>query len=172
MRLATRLIHHSGCYCEHTGAVNFPIYEVSTFKQDGVGRNKGYDYSRTRNPTRDVLENYIANLEAGKYGLTFSSGMAAISACLMLLRAGDHLIATEGLYGGTYRVLTRVFRNFDISCSFVDTSNLEQVKAAFRETTRAIRLDRRLGWSSRRRRPMAAKSKEISIRAFPRFILY
>lgn len=141
MRPATKLIHHPGCYCQHTGAVSFPIYQVSTFKQDGVGRNKGYDYSRTRNPTRDVLEEYIAELEGGTVGVAFSSGMAAISACLMLLRAGDHLTATEGLYGGTYRVLTRVFRNFEISCSFVDTADLDSVAAAFRDNTKAVLLE-------------------------------
>jgi cystathionine beta-lyase/cystathionine gamma-synthase len=141
MRIATKIIHHPGAYCEHTGAVSFPIYQVSTFKQEGVGRNKGYDYSRSGNPTRDVLEKYIASLESGKFGFGFSSGMAAISACIMLLKAGDHLIATEGLYGGTYRVLTRVFTNFNVSCSFVDTSNLDAVKAAFRENTKAVFLE-------------------------------
>ncbi len=121
--------------------MNFPIYEVSTFKQDGVGKNKGYDYSRTRNPTREVLENYIASLESGEFGFAFSSGMSAISACLMLLRSGEHIIATEGLYGGTYRVLTRVFGNFGISCSFVDTGELGAVEAAFEQNTRAILLE-------------------------------
>ena len=138
MRPATKLIHHPGCRCEHTGAVNFPIYQVSTFKQDGVGKNKGYDYSRTRNPTRDVLENYIASLESGRDGFAFSSGMAAISACLTLLGSGDDLIATEGLYGGTYRVLTKVFKDFNISCSFVDTGDLDAVAGAFKENTKAI----------------------------------
>lgn len=141
MRIATKLIHHPGCCCERTGAVNFPIYQVSTFKQDAVGVNKGYDYSRSRNPTRDVLEDYIASLESGQFGLAFSSGMAAISACLMLLRAGDHLVATQGLYGGTYRVLTRVFQDFDVSCSFVDTTKLEAVAAACRDNTKAILIE-------------------------------
>ncbi len=138
MQRATKLIHHPGCYCEHTGAVNFPIYEVSTFKQDGVGTNKGYDYSRTRNPTRDVLEKYIATLESGEYGFAFSSGMSAITACLMLLGVGDHIVATAGLYGGTFRVLTTVFNSFNISCSFVDTGDLHAVVGAFRENTRAV----------------------------------
>jgi len=141
MRLKTKLIHHPGGYCEHTGAVNFPIYQVSTFKQDGVGQNKGYDYSRTRNPTRDVLEDYIASLESGRYGFAFSSGMAAVSSCLMLLKAGDHIIATEGLYGGTFRVLTRIFENFDISYSFVDTGDLDAVATAFKENTRAVLIE-------------------------------
>ena len=138
MRPATRIIHHPGGTCEHTGAVNFPIYEVSTFKQDAPDKNKGYDYSRSGNPTRDVLEKYIADLESAGYGLAFSSGMAAITSCLMLLHAGDHLIATAGLYGGTYRVLTTVFNKFNISCTFVDTSDLEAVAGAFKENTRAV----------------------------------
>ncbi len=141
MRRATKLIHHPGCCCEHTGAVNFPIYEVSTFKQDGVGINKGYDYSRTGNPTRNVLEDYIASLESGGYGFAFSSGMAAITACLMLLNVGEHIIATAGLYGGTYRVLTTIFKNFNISCSFVDTSDLDAVTKAFQDNTRAVFLE-------------------------------
>ncbi len=138
MRSATKIIHHPGCVCEQTGAVNFPIYEVSTFKQDGVGINKGYDYSRTRNPTREVLEMYIASLESGRYGYAFSSGMAAITSCLMLFHEGDHLIATEGLYGGTYRVLTGIFNNLNISCSFVDTSDMDAVAAAFKDNTKAV----------------------------------
>jgi len=141
MRLKTKLIHHPGCCCEHTGAVNFPIYQVSTFKQDGVGKNKGYDYSRSGNPTRDVLQDYIAELESGKHGFAFSSGMAAISACLTLLKAGDHLIATEGLYGGTFRILTRVFQNFNISCTFVDSGNLDAVEDAFKQNTRAVLIE-------------------------------
>lgn len=124
MRLSTKVIHHPGGTCEHTGAVHVPIYETSTFKQEAPGRNKGYDYSRTGNPTRDVLQDYIARLESGRHGVAFSSGMAAITSCLMLLRAGDHLIATAGLYGGTYRLLTRVIEDFGIGSSFVDTSDL------------------------------------------------
>ncbi len=138
MRRATKLIHHPGAYCEQTGAVNPPIYQVSTFLQNAVGRNKGYDYSRTRNPTREVLETYIANLEEGSLGFAFSSGMAAISSCLMLLQAGDHVVVTEGLYGGTYRVLKRIFEKFQISCTFVDTGNLDAVARSLEDRTRAI----------------------------------
>jgi len=141
MRLGTKLIHHPGGYCEHTGAVSFPIYQVSTFKQDGVERNRGYDYSRSGNPTRDVLEAYIADLESGDYGFAFSSGMAAISSSLMLLKAGEHVIATEGLYGGTYRVLTRVFKDFGISHTFVDTGDPDAIRDAFRDSTKALFLE-------------------------------
>ncbi len=141
MRPATRLIHHPGCYCPHTGAVSVPIYQVSTFGQDGVGRNRGYDYSRSDNPTRGVLETHIAELAGGRHGYAFASGMAAISSSLMLLDAGDHVIATQGLYGGTYRVLTRVFQNLDISCSFVDTGDLDAVADAFKDNTRAVLIE-------------------------------
>ena len=138
MRFETKLIHHPGAFCEHTGAVSTPIYQVSTFKQDAVGQNQGYDYSRSGNPTRDVLEDYIAGLESGQHGLAFSSGMAAVSASIMLLRAGDHVIATQGLYGGTFRVLRTVFNDLGITHSFVDTSDLDTVQAAFQENTRAV----------------------------------
>ncbi len=141
MRPATRLIHHKGAFCEHTGAVSVPIYQVSTFQQDGVESNKGYDYSRTRNPTRDVLEDYIASLEGGTHGFAFSSGMAAISCCLMLLAGGGHVVATEGLYGGTYRSLSRVFKGFGVSCSFVDTRDPEAVSSAIGEGTKAVFLE-------------------------------
>ncbi len=139
--LATRLIHHPGGRCEETGAVSFPIYQVSTFRQDTGNPNQEYEYSRSGNPTRDVLEKYIADLEGGCAGFAFASGMAAITACFMLLRPGDHVIATEGLYGGTYRALTQVFEDFDISCSFVDTGEPEQVAEAFRDNTRVLYLE-------------------------------
>jgi len=138
MRLASKLIHPPGGTCQHTGAVHVPIYETSTFKQDAPGRNKGYDYSRTGNPTRDALETYIAHVESGRHGVAFSSGMAAITSCLMLLRAGDHLIATAGLYGGTYRLLTQVIEDFGIFSSFVDTGDLAAIEAAFTSSTKAL----------------------------------
>lgn len=109
MKLETRLIHHPGAECRHTGAVSTPIYQSSTFRQKSVGEDAGYDYSRTGNPTRDALEAYIGDLEGGVGGAAFGSGMGAVSSSLMLLQAGAHLVATEGLYGGTYRVLRKVF---------------------------------------------------------------
>ncbi len=136
--LLTRLIHHPGGTCETTGAVNFPIYEVSTFRQEAPGRNRGFDYSRTANPTRQVLEDYIADLEGGSAGFAYASGMAAITAALLTLRSGDHLIATQGLYGGSYRILTQVLQDYGISSSFVDTGDLQAVQEAFRDNTRAV----------------------------------
>ncbi|RPJ83357.1 MAG: PLP-dependent transferase [Acidobacteria bacterium] len=141
MRLKTRLIHHPGSVCEHTGAVSPPIYQVSTFKQTGVNRHKGFEYSRGENPTRRVLEEYIADLEGGVDGFAFASGMAAISACFMLLQAGDHIVATEGLYGGTFRVLSRVFQRFNLTYTYVDTNDPEAVERAFQENTRMLYLE-------------------------------
>jgi len=119
--------------------VNPPIYQVSTFGQRG--QDQAYDYSRTGNPTRTVLENYIASLEEAHRGFAFSSGMSAITAAIMLLKSGDHLIATEGLYGGSYRVLTQVFADYGITTSFVDTTDIGRIRTAFRSNTRAIFLE-------------------------------
>jgi len=141
MRLKTRLIHHPGAVCEHTGAVSPPIYQVSTFKQDAVNVYKGFEYSRGENPTRQVLEQYIADLEGGVDGFAFASGMAAISACFMLLEAGDHIVATEGLYGGTFRVLSRVFQRFNLSYTYVDTNDVQAVQDAFQDNTRMLYLE-------------------------------
>ncbi len=141
MRLKTRLIHHPGSVCEHTGAVSPPIYQVSTFKQEGVNRHKGFEYSRGENPTRQVLEEYIADLEGGVDGFAFASGMAAISACFMLLQAGDHIVATEGLYGGTFRVLSRVFQRFNLTYTYIDTNDLDAVQRAFQDDTRMLYLE-------------------------------
>ena len=138
MKIATKLIHHPGSVCPHTGAMSTPIYQVSTFRRTSLAQKAEYDYSRSGNPTRDVLEQYIATLEDGQYGFAFSSGMAAISTCLMLLKSGDHVVATEGLYGGTYRVLTGLFPQFGIESSFVDTGDLAAVEEALRDNTRAI----------------------------------
>jgi len=141
MKFQTKLIHHPGSICPHTGAVSVPIYQVSTFRQQGVGRNQGYEYSRSGNPTREVLEGYIASLEQGERGYAFSSGMAAISASLMLLKGGEHVIVTEELYGGTHRVLTGLLQDYGLSFSFVDTSDLERVEDAFQDNTRAVFLE-------------------------------
>ncbi len=141
MRTGTKFIHHPGSACPHTGALSAPIYQVSTFKRSSVDQRDGYDYSRSGNPTRDVLERYIASVEEGTSGFAFSSGMAAISTCLMLLETGNHIVATEGLYGGTYRVLTRLFPRFGIESTFVNTGDISAVKGAVRDTTRAILIE-------------------------------
>lgn len=109
MKMDTKLIHGGQFGDSHTGAVSVPIYQVSTYQQSAIGEHKGYEYSRTGNPTRSALEVFIAELENGGRGLAFASGMAAISTILSLFRQGDHLIIGDDVYGGTYRVLNHVF---------------------------------------------------------------
>jgi len=138
MKQETKLIHYKGSIDESSGAVSVPIYQVSTFRQDAVGRNLGYEYSRGDNSTRNVLEDYISELAGGEFGYAFSSGMAAISACLMCLKSGDSLVATEGLYGGTYRVLQRVFKDYSITCHYVDTGDLEGVRRGLDQGASAV----------------------------------
>ena len=123
---------------ERTGAISTPIYQTATFAHPELGRSTGFDYSRTHNPTRQVLEEAIAELEGGAGGYAFSTGMAAVAAVLMLYKAGDHLIAIEDCYGGTYRVLDKVFSKLGLTVSFVDGSQLDEVAAAVRPNTRAI----------------------------------
>ncbi len=138
MRAKTRLIHGGIVGDEATGAVSTPIYQVSTYKQEAVGKFKGYEYSRTGNPTRHALEELIADVEFGHAGFAFGSGMAAISSVMMLFSAGDHVILTDDVYGGTYRVMNKVLNRFGLEFTFVDTGNLEEVEAAVKENTKAI----------------------------------
>jgi cystathionine beta-lyase len=128
---ATALIHGGIDGDPRTGAVSVPIYQTSTYRQRGLGENNGYEYSRTGNPTRESLEKLIAELEGGTAGFAFGSGMAAITAVLSLFRSGDKIIISSNVYGGTFRVLDKVFRNFGLSYEIVDTSNLACLKAVF-----------------------------------------
>lgn len=138
MKLTTALVHAGVRRDPTTGAVAVPIYQCATFQHPALGRSTGYDYSRSKNPTRDALEEALARLEGGARGLAFSSGMAAIHAVLQLLGSEDHIIVTEDLYGGTYRMLEQVLR---LPHSFVDTTDLAAVRAAVRKSTRAILLE-------------------------------
>ncbi|WZY00423.1 bifunctional cystathionine gamma-lyase/homocysteine desulfhydrase [Bacillus sp. FSL W7-1360] len=140
MQKKTQLIHGGIFGDETTGAVSTPIYQVSTYKQDGVG-NFTYEYSRTGNPTRTALEALIADLEGGHAGFAFASGMAAISAVTQLFKSGDHLVITDDVYGGTYRLLTSILQRMNIDVTFVDTSNAALVRAAIRENTKAIYIE-------------------------------
>ncbi len=137
----TKLIHGGISEDPATGAVSFPIYQVSTYKQEGVGRHKGYEYSRTGNPTRHALEELIKDIEGGKAGFAFGSGMAAITAVFMLFNSGDHVILTDDVYGGTFRVMTKVLNRVGIDSTFVDTSNLDNIKSEIRPNTRAIYIE-------------------------------
>ena len=119
---ATELIH-SIPVDETTGAISVPIYQTTTFVHSSPGVHQGYDYTRSGNPTRKVLEDLIARAESGTTGAAFASGMAAIDAVLKLLKAGDHVIAGTDIYGGTYRLLTTIFKNFGVTTTFVDLQN-------------------------------------------------
>lgn len=119
----TALIHGGISIDERTGAVNIPIYQTSTYKQDGLGKMRGYEYSRTGNPTREALEALIRDLEGGVAGFAFGSGMAAITAVLSLLRSGDRVLISSNVYGGTFRVLDKVFDHFGITYTIADTEH-------------------------------------------------
>ncbi|MFT8318321.1 MAG: bifunctional cystathionine gamma-lyase/homocysteine desulfhydrase [Sporolactobacillus sp.] len=141
MKPKTRMIHAGITGDTATGSVTVPVYQTSTYKQEAIGKTKGYDYSRTANPTRHALEELIKELEYGKAGFAFGSGMAAISSVLMLLDSGDHIIITDDVYGGTFRVIDKVFKRLGLSASFVDTSDPSAVQEALTEQTRAIYLE-------------------------------
>ncbi|MFC0188081.1 bifunctional cystathionine gamma-lyase/homocysteine desulfhydrase [Fictibacillus aquaticus] len=138
MKRKTKLIHGGIPSDAQTGAVSFPIYQVSTYKQEEVGVHKGFEYSRTGNPTRNALEELIKDLEGGKRGFAFGSGMAAITAVMMLFNAGDHVILTDDVYGGTYRVMTKVLNRLGIESTFVDTTDLNEVEKALQPNTKAL----------------------------------
>ena len=133
LNLNSLLIHGGIDGDETTGAVNVPVYQTSTYKQDGLGENRGWEYSRTGNPTRAALEKLIADLEGGEYGMAFASGLAAISTVLSLYKSGDRLIISDNIYGGTFRILDNVFKNFGISYTIVDTSDISEVEKALKE---------------------------------------
>jgi cystathionine gamma-lyase / homocysteine desulfhydrase len=137
----TKLIHGGISTDPATGAVSFPIYQVSTYKQEGVGGHKGYEYSRTGNPTRFALEELIKDLEGGEAGFAFGSGMAAMTAVMMLFNSGDHVILTDDVYGGSFRVMTKVLNRLGIDSTFVDTSNPEAITSVIKPNTRAIHLE-------------------------------
>jgi len=133
IKINSLLIHGGIDGDETTGAVNVPVYQTSTYKQDGLGEDRGWEYSRTGNPTRAALEKLVADLEEGEYGLAFASGLAAISTVLSLFKSGDRLIVSDNIYGGTFRVLDNVFKNFGIDYTIVDTSNLDEVERVLKE---------------------------------------
>jgi cystathionine beta-lyase/cystathionine gamma-synthase len=124
-----------------TGAMSFPIYQNATFSHPAFGQSTGYDYSRSGNPTRKVLEEGIAQLDGGVRGFAYASGMAAITNLLLLFKQGDHLVVTEDLYGGTFRVIDKVFVKQGLTATYVDTSDPDAVSRAIRENTRAVLLE-------------------------------
>jgi cystathionine gamma-lyase len=138
MRFETRAIHDGQEPDPTTGAIIVPVFQTSTYVQDGVAQHKGYEYARTQNPTRGALEVALASLENAEYGFCFASGMAAISTCMSLLKSGDHVVASDDLYGGTYRVFERVFRDFGLDFTYVDVADAAAVEGAVRPETRML----------------------------------
>ena len=142
MKFATKAIHAGQEPDPSTGAVMTPIFQTSTYVQEGLGEHKGFEYSRTGNPTRKALEACIAALEGGTYGLAFASGMAAESAILSLLSSGDHIVSCDDLYGGTYRIFERVLRRYNVEASYVPAGGgLEAYEQAIRPNTKMIWLE-------------------------------
>jgi cystathionine gamma-synthase len=137
-RFETRAIHAGQEPDPETGALMTPIHANSTYKQDGPGDHRGYEYSRTGNPTRTDLEANLASLESGSHARCFASGMAAINTVLNLLEAGDHVVAGDDVYGGTHRILTQVYEQYDLETSFVDTTDHDAVRDAMREETELV----------------------------------
>ncbi len=135
MRFETKAIHTGQEPDPQTGAVNVPVYQTSTYKQDAIGRHRGYEYSRTGNPTRAALEEALAALEEAKYGLAFASGVAAIDAIVNLLKAGDHIVAGDDVYGGTFRLFDKVYKKWGIETSYVDVTDAGAFKKALRKNT-------------------------------------
>lgn len=136
--IETGLIHGGIYGDQYTGAVNVPIYQTSTYEQQGLGQTKGWEYSRTGNPTRAALEALIAELEGGSHGFAFASGMAALTAVLSLFKSGDKIIISSNVYGGTFRVLDKIFKNFNISYSIEDTTDLEGLDKKITDDVKAI----------------------------------
>ncbi|WP_227762687.1 aminotransferase class I/II-fold pyridoxal phosphate-dependent enzyme [Zhaonella formicivorans] len=137
-KFATKLIHFGGEIDPSTGAASVPLYQASTFHHFSLADPPRYDYTRSGNPTRQALEDYIAFLEGGVEGFAFASGMAAISTAFLLLSSGDHVIVTEDVYGGTYRLLTTILNRLNIESTFVDMTDLEKVVAAKKPNTKAV----------------------------------
>ncbi|MBT2817445.1 bifunctional cystathionine gamma-lyase/homocysteine desulfhydrase [Staphylococcus coagulans] len=139
MNKKTLLVHGGNTTDPYTGAVTTPIYQTSTYEQDAIGAlRQGYEYSRTANPTRSALESLIADLEHGQHGFAFGSGMAAISAVLMLLDQGDHIIVGSDVYGGTYRAMTKVFTRYGIEFDFVNTTDVKNIEAKINDQTKML----------------------------------
>jgi cystathionine beta-lyase/cystathionine gamma-synthase len=138
---STRAIHDGQSPDPLTGAVNVPIYLSSTYAQEEIGKNKGYEYARVSNPTRDALETNLASLEGGTSAHVFASGMAAITALVTMLRTGDHVICGENVYGGTPRLFNQVVARYGIEFSYVDTSDLENLRRAIRPETKLVHIE-------------------------------
>ncbi len=136
--IETKVLHAGIEPDPSTGAIMTPIFQTSTYVQEAPGKHKGYEYARTQNPTRDVLQKNLAELEGMKYGLCFSTGMGAVDTCIKLLNPGDEVVATNDLYGGSYRIFTTVFARMGIKFTFVDMSDLAAVQSAINSNTKIV----------------------------------
>ena len=136
--LATRAVHAGRIDDLLAGAVMTPIYQTSTYRQEGLGKHKGYEYARTQNPTREALERNVAALEGGSHGFAFGSGLAALDGLLKLFTAGDHIVSGDNLYGGSHRLMTRIFAGYGLGFSFVDTRDVRNVERALTPATKLI----------------------------------
>ncbi|MBL7741715.1 MAG: cystathionine gamma-synthase [Chitinophagaceae bacterium] len=141
MKAATKFIHAGTEPDPSTGAIMTPIYQTSTYVQSAPGKNQGYEYARSQNPTRKALEEALAVIENGAYGLAFSSGVAATDAVIKLLQPGDEVIAANDMYGGTYRLFTKIFEKFGIGFRYVDTTNVQNIEKAITPKTKLVWLE-------------------------------
>jgi len=141
MGFSTDCIHAGQSPDDKTGSVITPIFQTSTYKQDGIGKHRGYEYARTANPTREALERNVAALEKGKHGIAYASGMAAIDTILRLFVPGDEVVVTDTTYGGTYRLFELVLKHYGLVFKYVDTSSLDAVKQALTDRTRLVFLE-------------------------------
>ena len=138
MKLGTKLIHAGVVPDPSTGAIMTPIYQTSTYVQAAPGQHKGYEYARTQNPTRDALQAALAAIENGKYGISFGSGLAATDAVIKLLNPGDEVIVSSDLYGGTYRIFTKIFERYGIKFHFIDMQDAQQIRSYLNAQTKMI----------------------------------
>lgn len=141
LAFASRAIHAGQQPDPRTGAVTVPIYQTSTYSQAGLGESTGFEYARSQNPTRFALEDLVASLEGGAKGHAFASGMAAISCLMTILKAGDHVVVSQNVYGGTFRYFTRILEKFGLSFSWIDTTDMEAIEAAMTPATRMVYLE-------------------------------
>src|SRR5438105_9156897 len=141
MKFSTKAIHAGQEPDPSTGAIMTPIFQTATYAQAGLGENKGFEYSRTQNPTRSALEECMAALEDGRFGLAFASGMAAETAILSLLSAGDHIVSCDDLYGGSYRIFERIMRRYNVETSYETAGDVAAYEQAIRPNTRLIWLE-------------------------------
>jgi cystathionine gamma-synthase len=138
LKIETIAVHGSKGFDPVTGAVSFPIYQSATFRHPGLKESTGYDYSRLQNPTREELEGTVAKLEGGFSGLAFSTGLAAITAMMSIFKPGDHVVVSEDLYGGTYRLFKDIYIHYGIEADLIDTTNSDNIKKYIRDNTKAI----------------------------------